>query len=492
MPIPTIASLSTLMTQSLAFLRVRLPGKASDLTSFLGVIGRATAMAVFGLQRTAEAIDRESPPNQKTSDLGIITWADISGVPSNLGGYGRDGATTSSGGTGNVTGTGGTSVLDGQQLVAPDGVTILKLVGSITIPTVGTFAAVTPGSAGNLPATTVLTWLTPPTGCDGTVTLSAPLSGGEDLETIDHLFGRLRDRWQSPPKGGANIDYQEWAGAVEGVAEAYVYSRRGGTGTVHVVVTAPGGALTRIPAAQVITDVQTKLDSLKPTDVDEVIVYPPEMQASNALTLRASAFLATGYTWDWDDTGGSWTVASYSGAGPVTLDMGAALPQSLKDAINNGDQPLIQVVNTSVGAPIVVEQVRVLSFSGTVLTLQHALVVAPTTGDEVRAGSYAAAFAAQKMLDFLNALGPSRSSGFADEVNPWDDIASVWGVGNSALSAADTDGTRLLSRLAGVNGLLIKVGAGSPAAVDFQPPDSYTLPPEMARALRCLVTQAAP
>lgn len=492
MPLSTTASLATLLSQGLAAIRVRLPGKATDLTSYLGAQTRAWAMGLFGLQRTAEAVDRESPPNQKTSELGIITWADTSGVPSNLGGYGRNGAIAATGGVGPVTGTGGVEVLSGQQLVADDGVTIFELVGNVTIPASGSFRAVTKGEAGNLEASETLTWLTPPTGCAATVVLSSPLTGGEDIETIDHLFGRLRDRWQAPPKGGANIDYKEWCEAMDGVDEAFVYPLRGGTTTVHIVITAPGTGSSRVPVQAVIDAVQARVTLLRPAHVNEALVMAGSMPAARGLTLRASAFLATGYSWDWDDTGGSWAMVAYSGAGPITLEVNNALPQSLKTAIDNGDEPLIQIINTTTGAPVVVEQVAVTAYSGLVLTLKNALTVAPTAGDEVWAGSYAATLAAQEIFDFVNGLGPSRASGFADIVSQWEAIASVWGCGDAALQATDSDdSTRLLSRLASVNGLTIQVGDGAAASTDFEPQDLYTTAPEIARAARIIVVQAA-
>lgn len=494
MPIQTFSTLSTLINEALAAVRTRLPGYGTDIGSFLGALQRAWAMGIFGLQRTAEAIDRESPPNQKTSDAGIIAWAEISGVPSNRGDgqYGQNAASAAEGGLGNVTGTATTVVLAGQQLVAADGVTIFELDADVTIPAVGSFSAVTEGAAGNLDAGDVLTWLTPPTGCDATVTLSSGLSGGEDLETIAHLFGRLRDRWQAPPKGGANIDYKEWAAAVDGVDEAYVYSRRGGTATVHVVITSPGSGAARIASDALIDKVQARLDSLKPTDVDECIVMAATEPSGRALTIEALAFLSPGYAWDWNDTTGTWTVVAYS-AGPKTLEVDNPLPDDLKAAIDGGAKPRIQVVNTTSGAPVVIEQVRVLSYAGAVMTLENELLVAPTVGDSVYAGSYAASTAANAILAFIDSLGPSRASGFADDVTVWEAIASIWGCGDAALSVTDTDDiTRMLSRLAGTNGLTIAVGAGSPATVDFEPQDTYVAAPEVARAARVIVRQATP
>lgn len=493
MPLSSIASLSTLQAQAVAFLRSRFSTRASGTANFLGKEAFAWAMALFGIQRTAEAIDRDSPPQQKSSQLGLETWATISGLVSNLGGYGRNGAVAAKGGLAPVTGTATTLVTDGQELTAPDGVTVIKLVGDVTIPATGSFAAVTLGSAGNLQAGTVLTWVTPPVGCDATVTLSSALESGEDQETLAHLFQRIADKWQKPPKGGANIDYKTWAEEVEGVDTAYVFPRRRGSGTVDIVVTAPGSGTSRIPTNDVIDAVQAVIDADRPGDVEDALVMGPQMPDAAELTIYASVFLTPNYEWDWDDTGGSWAVAGYSGGTPsVTLDN--PIPASLKSAVDNGDQPLIQIVSTTGGSSVIPEQRRVLSYDGThlILTLDSAFSVAPTSGDKVYAGSYAAPLIAKAMLDFVDSLGPSRISGLADIVDEWEYIASVWGIGDAAVQTKDTDNTtRLVSRLAQASGLLIGVGIGSPAAVDYSPPDTYTLPPEIARAAHVVAKQAA-
>jgi uncharacterized phage protein gp47/JayE len=492
MPFSAIAKLADLGTQALASIRARLPGKNTELTSYLGATSRAWAMGLFGLQRTAEAIARESPPNPKTSDLGIQTWAQVSGVPSNAGGYGQNSAVPSTGGQAPVTGTSGAMVLGGQQLVGPDGVTIIELVGDVTIPATGSFAAVTPGSAGNMPVGTQLSWLTPPAGCDGSVTLSSPLIDGDDLETIPHLFGRLQALWQASLKGGANIDYEEWSEALAGVDAAYIYPRRGGTGTLDIIITQPGSGSARLASGTLIKNVQQAVNALMPTDVDAVNVMTASMPGDRGLTFHAVAFLNTNYVWDWDDTGGAWTVSAYN-AGALTLTLDTAPDATLVDAVNNGSQPRIQVLNTTTGAPIVAEQVSVTAISGNVLTIANALSVAPTPGDPVYAGAYAATPAAQAILDYVNGLGPSRVSGCADIVEVWDDVASVWAAGHAALDVTDTDGTRMLDKLAGVNGLTIAIDAitGGTSA-DFVPGDTFTAPPELARAAYVIVTQGAP
>jgi hypothetical protein len=90
---------------------------------------------------------------------------------------------------------------------------------------------------------------------------------------------------------------------------------------------------------------------------------------------------------------------------------------------------------------------------------------------------------------FVESIGPSRACGYADDVDPWDDVVSVFEIGSRALSATDTDGTtKLLSRVLS-SGVTIAVGVGAPAAVDYQPGDDGNSPPELAVAAHVVCTR---
>jgi len=132
------------------------------------------------------------------------------GVPADTeGDFGPKGPTIATGGQGYCTGTRGTVYFDGTRLTAPDGQTAIKLSGTVTIPgkppgsdqALGSFVAVTPGSAGNLPVGTELAWQQPPSGSDAKVVLTAPLRGALDGETDRSLLDRTLARTQKPPKG---------------------------------------------------------------------------------------------------------------------------------------------------------------------------------------------------------------------------------------------------------------------------------------------------
>jgi hypothetical protein len=490
MPLLNTARLDTLITQSLSFIRTRFPGKATGNANFLGKVARAWAMGLFSIQRSIEAVDRDSPPSSKSSTLALDTWAFTIGVPKNTGGFGRNDATAATGGLAPVTGVATTVVLAGSTLTAPDGVTVIELVANVIIPATGSFIAQTTGTGGNLPTGTVLTWDSPPAGCDPTVTLSSPLSGAEDVEDNAALLQRILDREQQPPKGGANIDYKGWAEGVDGVFIAYVYPRRAGTGSVDIVITAAGSGAGRIPSATVQANVLAYVDSQKPTDVEQVRVLLPVQPSAKDLSVKVGAILRPAYSWDWDDVGLTFTVAGYS-AGTPSVTLNTAAPQSLLDAVDLGNKPRIQVVNSNVAAPVIAETARVIAYDGThtILTLEDPLSSTPTNGDRVYAGSYAAPLIAQGILDYVDTIGPSKLSGLADPVNFWSDVVSLLGIADAAIDTFDVDGTTKLIDHIPAGALTIAVGAGVPSGNDFQSVDPLLTAPEMARASHVIVYQ---
>src|SRR5579863_335457 len=492
MPLSQIASLATLEQQAIAFVRARFPGRATGPQNFLGKIARVLAMALFGLQRTAEAIDKDAVPSNRTSTLALDLWAFIFGVPCNAGGYGRNQPTAATGGQAPITGRAGVTVSSGLVLTAPDGVTQVRLTAPVVLPGTGSFVAITKGTSGNLPVGTEFSFVSPPAGCDGTVTLSSPLGGALDLESNTSLLQRIYDRLQIPPKGGSSVDYKSWAEEVDGVFVAYVYPRRLGTGTVDVIITAAGSGIGRVPSSTVQTAVTAAIEALLPTDVEIYETLLPSLPPTKALTIRIRAIPSVGYSWDWDDTAASYAVAAFAAGPPPKLTLNTAAPASLLAAVDASFLPRVQIVSTGAGAPVVPAQAQVLAYDSThtQLTLQFpSAFVAPSVGDAVYAGSYAAPLIAAAALGYVDSIGPSRASGYGDSVVTWDDSVSIWRLGLTALNTVDTDGrTKMLKNLV-PNGVTIAVGNGSPAALDYQPADTLFVPPELAYATRVVCTQ---
>lgn len=486
-PIPDYATV--IWPQVLAFFRNRFPGRDTHPESFLGKAARALARTISYLLVSLQSVDQDAVPSQKTSRTALNNMAFAYGIPSNAGGYGSNGAVAATGGVATLTGTNGTVFPNGTLFTAPDGVTILQLSGAQTIPgnppgsgsISGNIIAVTAGSAGNLPANTLITLQGSISGADSSFTLTTGLSGGLDSEANLPLLNRILGRWQNAPKGGASPDYRAWAEGVAGVSRAYVYLKRSGSGSVDIVITSASSGLGRDPGATVATNVGNIINGnpsanppiigLRPVTASGTNVRRPYMPSGLAIRVRVITS-QNKYAFDWSLGASTLTVASWSSP---TLTMNQALPASLTAAIDTYNAspstvqpPRLQVIATGMPSPGIATPVNVIGYNaGTkTLTLQTPIPsawTAPSPGDSVypygpavpivAAGSSAAVIAG--IQGYVDSLGPSRQSGYANPLDVWIDTASFIALGEVALDATDTDGlTRPVSRVlaATING----------------------------------------
>lgn len=125
-----------------------------------------------------------------------------------------------------------------------------------TAPTPIKIRALDPGSAGNLPEGTHLTFVTPIDGVEESALVVA-LVGGTETESDDDLRIRVLERIRQPPQGGASHDYVRWAKAVPGVTRAWCAPNEMGIGTVTV---------------RILMDVLREEDDGWPTEVDLALV----------------------------------------------------------------------------------------------------------------------------------------------------------------------------------------------------------------------------
>jgi uncharacterized phage protein gp47/JayE len=510
----SIPTYDAVVSAALAYYRNRFPGRDLSDTSFLGKKARAEAMIVFQHLQAELSADNDAVPTQKTSDAAMDNWAVAVGVPGpTLGAYGRKSSTAATGLKGNVTGTNATVYPDGSLLTASDGTTVFRLNNggsSLTIPgsapgtgsITGTFDAITTGTVGNLAAGAVLTWSSPPSGSDATVTLTAgPSSPGVDVETTQQLLVRTQNKMQQPPKGGISADFKTWAESISGVQTAYPYPLRGGLGTVHVLITGAGSGKTRDPGATVKTNVDNYVNGTSTTGGQRTVT-------SQGYTTLRPFFVATGlvircrmvpsssrYSFDWIDTGGPYTVLAYSAGPPATITLSTALPSSLTAAVDAALKPRLQILNTNTSASGWVAtpyQIGVTAYnSGThVLTLDTlpSNWVAPNNGDTIYAGGPMVATIANNALAYIDALGPSRAGGYADTILPWEDTASIARLTQIALDALDSGGVRMAKNIIS-GGVTVAYNGGAAAATDVQASDSTVNGPELLYARNIAVTQ---
>lgn len=90
--------------------------------------------------------------------------------------------------------------------------------GTLTV----SLVAAEPGTAGNAPAGTLLTFITPQAGIVQAATVTGSgITGGADVESLSELLSRLEFRVQYPPSGGTKYDFERWAREVPGVTRSW-------------------------------------------------------------------------------------------------------------------------------------------------------------------------------------------------------------------------------------------------------------------------------
>lgn len=217
---------------------------------------RATAHsgAAEGLYAHQQWIARQILPDECDEDV-LLKQADWRGVQ-------RRDASAASGPVVVSGATGGAVLPVGTVLTRADGMTYMTTdaatassTGAITVNVVASAA----GAAGSVEAGVSLSISTPPAGVPATA-VSAGITGGEDVETLDGLRSRLKWRMRHPVAGGLPADYISWALEIPGVHRAWVYPLRRGDGTVDVAIKTRTGTA----SAQLVAQVQAHIDGLRP------------------------------------------------------------------------------------------------------------------------------------------------------------------------------------------------------------------------------------
>lgn len=159
--------------------------------------------------------------------------------------------------------------------------------GTVNVPAQASLA----GSAGNQATGTALTLTSAPPGVQSTAQVIA-MNGGADLETDVSLLARLLDIRKNPPAGGNQYDYIRWAKEVPGVARAFCYPLRRGADTTDVAIVPAGGGSA---SAQLLSDVFTYIENLRPVGGDVLVFSPAQVavDVAAALVRDANTTLAT-------------------------------------------------------------------------------------------------------------------------------------------------------------------------------------------------------
>lgn len=505
----TVLTLDELRTAALAKLRILFPTRSTHSEALLGKIADALAGLIWSLHDRVQRADWDATPQSKSTYDALALWAYNYGISDGTAtGFGPLGATEALGLTVLVSGTPATVVWNGAgdapTLVAADGETLFEMTAAATIGVGGTVSitvnATTAGTAGNLAVDDALTFTSTIPGVTSTAVVTAEATTeGVDKETKEALLDRLLNRLQFPPKGGTQNDWDVWCTQAETLARigtVYGYARRYGTGTVDEVVTYSGSGTGRQVTAGDITIIEDFLDTVRPVTVEGRRVLTPYMPGSYGLSLRTRITAYPDADFDWSSNTLGLTVAAYAAGPPAVLTISADAPADLVAAIDAGLEPRLQVIAT--GGSVIPVQVRVTAYGGggnRDLTLENPLPtgwVAPTVGDAVYSGGPAVEIIAQDQLDYVDALGPSRESGYANPDDAWNDAVETAQLARIALDAVDDSDEPLAKNIVKVAGVpqvtILAYGDIAPTTNDYQTADDLINAPECAYCAHIAVT----
>lgn len=266
-----IPSLTDTRDQVIADTQVWLPGSAPmTRRTAVGVIAHAQAGVEQGLHAHIEYRARNFFPDEDADAEGVERWAR---------GYGKWYLeATSAKGLAVVKGSPGAILDAGTRLQSKAGV-IYQVLETLVLGSDGgevLVEAEDPGAAGNLPAGSKLTLLSPVDGVQSALEVGAAgLAGGADAEKLEGLLARVQDRMRNPPSGGSLKDYETWAiEAHPSVTRAWATEHEQGNGSVVVRLVCDNEE-SPIPTEQVLEVVREHIGVVRPAGRRSVYVLPP-------------------------------------------------------------------------------------------------------------------------------------------------------------------------------------------------------------------------
>lgn len=166
-----------------------------------------------------------------------------------------------------------------EQAVLPAGATQVEV----------TARAVEPGTAGNVPAGSILMMAVPPVGVSRCVN-AAPFSGGADEEGDEALRERVLETYRRMPNGANAAFYEQGAMSFEQVCACAVLPRSRGVGTVDVVIATPTG----LPGAALLQEVEDYFQARREIAVDVEVKAPQVKPVDLSVQVTAGEGFSSG------------------------------------------------------------------------------------------------------------------------------------------------------------------------------------------------------
>lgn len=420
-----VQTLDELHEFKLALIKALLPGADVSRGSFFWLWTRAEAGGQADNHAHIAGVLEELLPDS-ASGAYLERWAAIAGVTKKSATPARKSNAM------RVYGTPASTVTTGDVLTHESGQTF-QVNENETIPAAGyvdvDILAISTGSSTRLSAGETLTFDAPPTGIEESAELQIDMDeDGDDEEQDGPLRLRILDRFRSPPLGGAQNDYVQWALEVTGVASAYCYPNRAGYGTVDVAALHTGSGSSRLLSAGEVSELQDYLDERRPVSVLGCRVLTVAEESVSVEALIASTGEAA-YEWDWDDSTAP-IVSAWNGTTRLltfTLDR----PASMKA----GDRLVIKdAAGLGTGQAYTIEALS----STDAVYLEEVPSIAPVATDVVYSGGPLTEPVREAILALIDGLGPANPD--ATRYGDWEGslrISSLYRATNSVDGVLD-------------------------------------------------------
>lgn len=290
-------------------------------------------------------------------------------------------------------------------------------------------AAIDTGTATRLAAGEELQLSTPIAGLEELAVLVLDLdTDGNDAELDGPYKTRLLAHLQTPPRGGAAIDYEYWAlESAADIASAYCYPNRAGLGTVDVAALHAGSGSERLLDAGDRAALLAYIDARRPVGATVRVLEVLEQSTSCEVLVRETGEEA--YAWDWDDSTPP-SVLSWN-SGTRTLTFTVDRPASMAA----GHRLVVAKAALTGKAEIL----TIESLSGTAaVVLEEAPTVAPVAADTVYAAGSLSVAVRAAIVALIDGLGPANPT--ADPYGTWDGSlrpAALYGVANDQAGVRD-------------------------------------------------------
>lgn len=273
----------------------------NDINSDFVIRGRAFAGFASGFTGDAEKVNRDTWVNSARPEALLLHGADL--------GIGLQPATPSQTTGFRISGVNGTVINPGDLTVlyVPTGTLYSNTTGGVIAMGFLTVSLVsqTTGQIGNVRAPDTMQIVSPPGGVNTSGDLLVSLTDGSNIETFDSYRARLLSRKQSPPAGGNQTDYPNFAFAADPSVRSVFINRFGrGLGTVDVYITTgttdidtavtQGLAILRIPGAPVLATVQEYYDANVPLTDCASVYAPTEVPINVSLKYSLAAGVTLG------------------------------------------------------------------------------------------------------------------------------------------------------------------------------------------------------